>query len=91
MNALPWIELTLAATIPVSVVAIVWNRILTKKSLSARSIQFLAVATLIPVIAVLALEKVLEGATVGTLLGGITGYLLSGISNYDKSLGAPDT
>ncbi len=44
----------------------------------------MAVILLVPMIGLLAMEKILEGATVGTLIGGLTGYLLSGISNYDK-------
>ena len=83
------IELLLAAAIPVGILGVLWNRISTKKPLSARSIQFLAVALLIPLIGLLAMERILEGATVGTLIGGLTGYLLSGISNYDKP-GSPD-
>ncbi len=83
----PWIELLMAATIPVGALGVIVHRTVTKKGLSARSIQFIAVVMLVPGIVVLALEKILEGATVGTLIGGLTGYLLSGISNYDKQGG----
>ncbi len=84
MDVRSWIELMLAATLPLGVGGVLWNRIATKKSLTARSIQFMAVILLVPMIGLLAMEKILEGATVGTLIGGLTGYLLSGISNYDK-------
>lgn len=84
MTLRDWIEIVLAITVPATVVGMIVNRILTKKGLGVRAIQFLAVSLGIPIIAILALEKVLEGAVVGTLLGGIFGYLLSNISNYDK-------
>jgi hypothetical protein len=84
MDARSWTEITLAATMPVGILGMLWNRHATKKSLSARSIQFLGLVLLVPLIGILSIEKILEGAIVGTLIGGLTGYLLSGISNYDK-------
>jgi uncharacterized membrane protein len=84
MTLRDWIEIILAFTVPATAVGMIINRIISKKGLGVRAIQFLAVSLGIPIIAILALEKVLEGAVVGTLLGGIFGYLLSNISNYDK-------
>ena len=80
------VELILAAAIPIAIVAIVWNRTKTDKGLSVRAIQFLAVALFLPSICVLALEKVLEGSVVGTLFGGLLGYLLANFSNYDRDV-----
>ncbi|WP_322105503.1 hypothetical protein, partial [Paraburkholderia sp. J41] len=56
-----------------------------ERAIGARVIQLAAVVMLIPVILILALEKILDGATPGTLIGGIVGYLLSGISEFDRS------
>ncbi len=84
MDPRSWIEIGVAITIPLGVALVMLQRIWSNKSLTARSIQFVAVVMLVPAIIVLAMEKVLEGATVGTLIGGLTGYLLSGISNYDR-------
>jgi hypothetical protein len=89
VEARPWIELMLAASLPISIGGVIWHRVSGDRGLSARSIQFMAVTMLIPTIGILALEKIIEGATVGTLIGGLTGYLLSGISNYDKQTGTP--
>ena len=52
------------------------------RGIGARAIQFLAVAMLIPAILILALERIIESSTVGTLIGALTGYLLSGIGDY---------
>lgn len=81
------IELIAAAMLPLGFGAIMAQRIILKKSIGARIIQLSAVVMLIPVILILGLEKIFEGATLGTLIGGIVGYLLSGISEYDKGRG----
>ena len=80
------IELILAAAIPVAIIAIIWNRTKSNKGLSVRAIQFLAVALFLPAVCILALEKVLEGSVVGTLFGGMLGYLLANFSNYDRDI-----
>jgi hypothetical protein len=33
----------------------------------------------------LSIEGILKGETVATLMGGLAGYVLSGISNYDSN------
>ncbi|WP_174902151.1 hypothetical protein [Burkholderia pseudomultivorans] len=78
------IEIIAAATIPVAFVLVIIDRIVNKRGIGARAIQLTAVGMLVPLILILALEKILDGATVGTLIGGIVGYLLSGISEFDK-------
>jgi len=50
-----------------------------------RAIQFVAVILVIPSIIVLALEKVLSSETTATLIGALTGYLLSGIGTFKPS------
>ncbi len=79
-----WVELICAVTIPFSFLGVIWQRILHKKSLSARSIQFVAVVMLIPAIVILALEGAFKDSTVGTIVGGLIGYLLSGIGEYEN-------
>ncbi len=79
-----WAQLLIAATIPLTLVGMLINRTVTKKGIGVRANQFITVAAGIPVVAVLAFEKIIDGAVVGTLLGGIFGYLLSNISNFDR-------
>lgn len=52
--------------------------------IGARIIQFACVTLIIPAIIILGIEKILQGETIATLIGGLIGYVLSGISNYDK-------
>lgn len=47
-----------------------------------RLIQYLTVAMALPTIIILALEQIIDNAVVGTLLGGLLGYVLSNISDY---------
>jgi len=63
-------------------VGVLVERLWRDKSIGARSIQFCAVVMLVPTIIILSLEGVLEPATTGTLIGALTGYLLSGIGDY---------
>lgn len=51
----------------------------------ARAIQFVAVVLVIPSILILALEKILTTETTATLIGALTGYLLSGIGEFKPS------
>lgn len=45
-----------------------------------RIIQFTCITFLIPAILILGLEKIMQGDTIGTLLGAIGGYILSSMS-----------
>jgi hypothetical protein len=82
-----WIELVLAMAVPVAIVAIITNRIMTKKGLSVRSIQFLGLAMLAPIVGVLALEGILERSAAGALIGAVLGYLFANIGEYDRRRG----
>lgn len=61
------------------------------RGIGARAIQFIATIFLLPIILILALEKLLDSQVVGTLIGGLMGYLLSGIANFDKPNGQNNT
>ncbi len=78
-----YVELVSAFAIPIAVVAVAVERMINKKGLGVRAIQFLGIATLIPAILVLALEGILEGSAVGAIIGALVGYLFSQISKYD--------
>ena len=55
------------------------------KPLSARMIQFVSIVFLIPTIVILSIEGIIKSDIVGTLLGAIAGYVLSGIGDFDKN------
>lgn len=78
------IEIIMASIMLLVLVGVFSNRIIQQKGMGARIIQFTCVSLLIPMIIILAIEGVLKGETVATLIGGMAGYVLSGISNYDN-------
>jgi hypothetical protein len=79
------IELIAAIAILIGPIAVIFERLRSGRGIGARSIQFAAVAMLIPTILIVALEKLIDGSTLGTLIGGLIGYLLSGVGTYEPS------
>lgn len=78
------IEIIMASIMALVLIGLFLRTMIQKKGIGARIIQFTCVAFLIPTIIILSMEEILPGATVGTLLGGLAGYVLSGISNFDN-------
>lgn len=85
MTPREWVELIAAASIPLAIIGLFVNRWQSGKSLGVRAIQTLSVAMFMPTVVVLAMEKVLDGAAVAALIGGVVGYLFANISDYDRS------
>jgi hypothetical protein len=78
-----WIEIIATAAMPIAIVAVIVHRIMLKRGIGVRAIQFLALAIIPPFVLVLALENSLEGAA-GALIGALVGYLFSNIGKYDE-------
>ncbi|HEV2569216.1 hypothetical protein [Sphingomonas sp.] len=78
------VELVAILTIPLTIVVVIVERMITKRGLGVRAMQVIATATFMPSIIVLALEKLIDGATVAALVGGMVGYLFSNISEFDR-------
>ena len=79
------IELIAAVTIPVTLLAIMGERIWSKKGIGVRTIQFAAVTTFVPLILILALERILDGNVVSALVGAFVGYLFSNIGDFERA------
>ena len=77
-------EILAALMLPAAFCGVMYHRIYTGKSITVRAIQLVAVTMLIPTILLLSLEGVLDKTSVGTLIGAFAGYILSGLSDYDK-------
>jgi hypothetical protein len=72
------IELGAAATVLIGAVgSLVFA---TKRGIGPRTIQLAGAVMIVPIVLILALEKTLEPATLGTVIGAVIGYLLSGVS-----------
>ncbi len=64
---------------------LLFHRWQTNRSIGARAIQFATVVLLIPAILILSLEDKLNPQSLGTLLGAIAGFLLSGLGSRDPA------
>ncbi|THD44491.1 MAG: hypothetical protein E7774_10200 [Bradyrhizobium sp.] len=82
-TALEWVEIVAAATMPLTVLVYVVQRVATGGAMIKGSIQLVFVLLGMPVILVLGLEKHLTEAPLGTLLGAAIGYLLSNLGGEE--------
>ncbi len=87
MSARDWVELLVAGSIPLAIIGLFVNRWHSGKSLGVRAIQTLAVAMFMPTVIILAMEKIIDGAAVAALVGGVVGYLFAHIADYDRRTG----
>lgn len=83
MTMIEIVQVVLAATMPVVVVGVIIERLVSGRGMGARMIQFLAVGLLIPATAILSLQKMIDGGATAAIIGSMIGYLLSGIGNYE--------
>lgn len=86
MTAKTWVEAAFALVMIVGPLLIIWSRIWPRhdnddspRGLGMRVAQVIGLFLIIPAVAILSLECRLSNETVGTLLGTIIGFTLSGI------------
>lgn len=77
------IEIGCIIIMPLTLIGIIVHRIILRKGIGARSIQFLAVGFIFPTILILAEETILSAEATAALIGVLAGYLLSGIEKYE--------
>jgi hypothetical protein len=91
MTAREIVEIILSASFVITPVTYLIHRTIAKTKegaqfgIGVRSVQFLGVATLLPAMCILALEKLIDGCTVAALVGALVGYLFAGLTEFDKS------
>ena len=83
-EARQWIEIIAAAAIPVAVAGAVLERVTIKRGIGVRTIQFIGISTISPLVLILGLEGILEKSAIAALLGALVGYLFSHIGEHDK-------
>jgi len=90
MTTIQFVEGIAAVVMLLSVCGVLWTR--WNKGIGERAIQFVVVSVGLPVILILALEKVIPAAVTGTLLGAIVGILSTRLrTNDDKKKTRRDT
>lgn len=90
MTAEQGLELVLAIGIALLPIAVLAERLISKKGIGVRAIQFTGAATLTPGIILLGMRGLLDGATISALVGAFVGYLFSGITEFDRNRSAND-
>jgi len=86
-----WLEVPLVVIMMFGTAYTLYKRLNMKKAdgnpmgLGRRVHEMVALLMLVPIIGVLAVEDILPKEVVGTLLGTIIGYTLSGISDSDRT------
>jgi len=84
-----WISQALVIFMFASLIIVFAERIYSKKGTGARTIQLVGVLLIFPLIGILALQGILEKQTTATLIGALTGYLLSGVGSYEPTKNSP--
>ncbi len=91
MTPVEIIQIICASVIPIAVVGYIFNRYTSTREngtkglgIGVRGIQFIAVASFIPGIIILALANKVDSSTIAALIGAMIGYLFSNISNFDN-------
>ena len=84
MNIKIVIEIVACVIMLGGTIGIFIERIIQKRGIGIRVIQFLAVVLLAPMILILAIEGILNTQTTATLIGAIIGYILSGIGKDES-------
>lgn len=78
------VEVIAALTIPISFIGVIWHRVKSEMGMGYRSLQFLAIGVVMPVILILALESKLAGEAVAAIVGGIVAYLFAAAAKESK-------
>jgi hypothetical protein len=73
------IELLAVGVMVLGTAGVVANRVVTKKGIGYRVLQWLGIVILPPVILILALEKILSGEIVGALIASLVGFVANEI------------
>ncbi len=68
----------------IGIVGTLYHRIRMEFGIGDRAIQLVGLCLIIPAVLILSLESKIQGETLGTILGAITGYALSGIGNPEQ-------
>lgn len=88
-NAEFWVRVAIEAVACLlmlgGIAGILLERSRSERGIGVRVIQLATVLLVLPVILILALERILETQTTAALLGAVVGYVLSGIGKDEAS------
>jgi hypothetical protein len=82
LTAVEWTQVFLAVAIPLSILGVIVHRLVSKKGVGVRVIQFVGASSLVPGVVILALADKLD-STNAAIFGAFAGYLFSNIASFD--------
>ena len=83
LNGQELLEVVLAATLLLVPALVLLQRLIAGKGVGVRAIQFIAVGTVVPAVAILGIRGVMQGEAVAAVLAGLVGYVLGNIAKFD--------
>ena len=84
MTAENLVIIILSVSMALAITGVILERILSKKGIGVRVIQFLAASLLIPGATILGIKKLLSSEAIATLFGAIAGYILASIGKEEN-------
>ncbi len=84
MDTKAWIELAAAAVLVLGTARVGAHRIVTKKGIGYRVLQWLGIVILPPIVLILALEKTLSSEAAGTLIAILVGFVVNELARGRK-------
>jgi hypothetical protein len=79
-----WLDAALVLVMVVGILGTLYHRIRMEFGIGNRAIQLVGICLVIPTVLILGLEDKISKENMGTILGAIIGYVLSGIGSPDQ-------
>ena len=79
-----WLDGALIGVMVIGIVGTLYHRIRLDFGIGNRAIQFVGMCLVVPTVLILGLEDKISKENMGTILGAIIGYILSGIGSSDQ-------
>lgn len=79
-----WLDAALIGVMVIGIVGTLYHRIRLEFGIGNRAIQFVGMCLVVPTVLILGLEDKISKENMGTILGAVIGYILSGIGGSDQ-------
>jgi len=79
-----WLDGAVIGVMVIGIVGTIYHRVKLEFGIGNRAIQLVGICLVIPTVLILGLEDKISKENMGTILGAIIGYVLSGIGSPDQ-------
>jgi FtsH-binding integral membrane protein len=84
----PWVDVGLVGVMAIGILGTLYHRVKLQYGIGDRSIQFVGLCLVVPTVLMLGSEDKISKENMGTILGAIIGYTLSGIGGREGKVRA---